>query len=148
MWELTWVTLSTRSSQWTLRHPSPQCLKLLTKTSRAGTNQVCIIRRFDLSLMILKMFPAMKMATATTLSRHRISNHKENPTLAIALGHSSPYTPRLQRKRITRWSSAGKKTLTGSSFCESSYWHSHCFVHELEHYRPVYSLLRSLPSFP
>ena len=52
-----------------------------------------------------------------TLSRHRIKHCKEKKsTLVTALGRSSPYTPRLQKMKTTRWLNAGKRMLTGSSF--------------------------------
>ncbi|KAF8493041.1 hypothetical protein F5888DRAFT_861661 [Russula emetica] len=45
----------------------------------------------------------------TTLSQHRISRYKQNPTLVTALDSSSSSTPKLQRKKTIRWVSAGRK---------------------------------------
>ena len=54
--------------------------------------------------------------TPTARSQHQIRHRKENPTSVTALDPSSPYTPRLQRKKTTRWSIDGNRMLMGSSF--------------------------------
>jgi hypothetical protein len=47
--------------------------------------------------------------TDVTYCRDARQGWKE--AVVIALDRSSPYTPKPQRKRITRWSRAGKKML-------------------------------------
>jgi hypothetical protein len=60
-----------------------------------------------------------KNVTATNRGQDR-DNHrihrKENPSTMTALGRSSTYIQKSQRKRTTRWQSYGKRTLMGSSF--------------------------------
>lgn len=49
-------------------------------------------------------------------SQHQVNHHRKNATRVIALGRSSPYTPRSHRKTTTRRSNAVKKMRMGFWF--------------------------------
>lgn len=92
-----------------------QCLSVLRGTLRGETTQV----RYLLLPLVLRGSQIYIKQMAAKLGQRRCQRmikNRKNPTLVTALVHSFPYTTRLQRKKMRRWSKAGKRMLRTSSF--------------------------------